>query len=84
MKRTRRTKAEEGSKVTHKEEFESFVGDVDEEPDELCRRCHDYPCCCTVEDIILSDDLEAEMAARESLAESLRRDSARSGLPVLP
>lgn len=52
--------------MTHEEEFENFVGGVDEEgPAELCRRCHDYPCCCTVDDIILSDDLEAEIAARE-------------------
>jgi len=40
-----------GGGVTHKEEFEAFVGGLDEQDGayvELCPRCHDYPCCCNL------------------------------------
>ncbi len=33
--------------MTHEEEFDNFVGSDDEERDEdICRRCHDWPCRC--------------------------------------
>jgi hypothetical protein len=33
--------------MTHEEEYEAFVGgDVEAPPEDLCVRCHNYPCEC--------------------------------------
>lgn len=43
--------------MTHAEEFENFVGPVDQEDDfGLCAACHDYPCACDDDDILTSPD----------------------------
>lgn len=50
--------------MTHAEEFENFVCSEEMDPSELCHRCHDYPCVCTVDDLMLHDDWDAEIDAQ--------------------
>lgn len=57
--------------MTHEEEFESFVGGSEDDPGELCRRCHDYPCCCTADEITMHRDWEADIYARCELEDRM-------------
>jgi len=50
--------------MTHAEEYENFVGSEELDPSELCRHCHDYPCSCTVDDLMLHGDWDAEIDAQ--------------------
>jgi hypothetical protein len=48
--------------MTADEEFGGFVGPSTEDDDyDLCPGCHDYPCCCTADEIMLRDDWNAEI-----------------------
>jgi hypothetical protein len=64
--------------VTHEEEFEAFVGPLNGEDDYgLYSGCHDYPCSCTVDDLMLHDDRDAEIDAhvkREPAGQEHRRE----------
>ena len=42
-----------GSKMTHEEETEQFLGeDGVAPPEQLCHRCNNYPCECTMLDVV--------------------------------
>ena len=53
------------NEIRKAEEFENFVGSEEElDPSELCRHCHDYPCSCSADDLMLHDDWDAEIDAQ--------------------
>jgi hypothetical protein len=70
--------------MTHEEEYESFLGSEELDPAALCRHCHDYPCACTVDDLMLHDDWDAEIDAqriRNSESAGLRAVLERASRP---
>ena len=44
----------------------AFGDDLEEDDSPLCPHCHDYPCSCTIDDVVLHDDWDAEIDAHVS------------------